>query len=133
MKFDLKVVYNHADSGETDEQTLSLETDNEKMEFLGTVCSSRPTHQTFEQLFKKMYDNPTMDGAEKGELYDELWPIMSRWAFDKLGWHDVTVDVIGLAIDNEETQLEKFVEIGMIDNRDWSLQLSRDGFMYCYA
>lgn len=133
MKFDLKVEYNNADSGETDQQIISIETDDSKMEFLGTVCSARPTHQTFEQLFKAMYDNPTMDGAEKGALYDEIWSIMSRWAFEKLGWHDVTVDVIGLTIDNEETKLEKFLEIGMIENRDWALQLSREGFMYCYV
>lgn len=133
MKLDLKVVYYNADSGESDEQIVSVETDNETMDFLATVCDSRPTEQTFETLFKKMYDNPTMDGAEKGILYDEIWPIMSRWAFDKLGWDDVTVDVIGLTIDGDETKLEQMIDIGMIDNRVWSLQLSPEGYMYCYS
>lgn len=133
MKFELKVVYYNGDNGQSDEQVIAIETENEKMQFLGVMCSGRPTHQTFDQLFKTMYDNPTMDGASKGELYDELWPVMSKWAFDKLGWHDVTVSVIGLLIDGEDTRLEEFVEKGMIDNGDWTLQLSREGFMYCYA
>ena len=133
MKLDLKVVYCNADSGESDEQIVSVETDNETIDFLATVCDSRPTEQTFETLFKKMYDNPTMDGAEKGILYDEIWPIMSRWAFDKLGWDDVTVNVIGLKIDGDETKLEQMIDIGMVDNMAWSLQFSREGFMYCYS
>lgn len=133
MNFELKVVYRNADTGHYDEQLIALSTDNEKIQFLGAVCLSRPTPQSFEQLFRAMYDNPTMDGAQKGALYDELWPIMSRWAFDKLGWHDVTVNVIGLKIDNEDTKLEKLLETGMVDDSDWALQLAREGYMYCYV
>lgn len=133
MKFELKVVYRNGDNGQSDEQIIVIETENEKMEFLGMSCSGRPTHQIFDQLFKAMYDNPTMDGAEKGELYDELWPIMSRWAFDKLGWHDVTVSVIGLSIDGKDTRLEECIELGTVDEGDWAIQLSREGYMYCYA
>lgn len=133
MNFDLKVVYQNADTGDIDEQIITISTDNEEIIFLGTICSARQTHQTFEELFKAMYDNPTMDGIKKGALYDEIWPIMSQWAFDKLGWHDVTVDVIGLTIDDEDTNLERSLEIGLIENRDWAIQLSREGFMYCYV
>ena len=133
MRFDLNVVYNNSDTGNSDEQVISIETADQTMIFLGTVCESRPTDETFDNLFKKMFDNPTMDGVDRGVLYDEIWPIMSRWAFEKLGWHDVTVDVVGLSVDGEKTKLNSMVEIGMIDNNSWSLQLSRDGFMYCYS
>ena len=40
MKIDLEVVYNNSDSGETDEQNISLETFDEKIEFLATVCDA---------------------------------------------------------------------------------------------
>tara|TARA_B110000211_G_C14057027_1_gene543832 strand:- start:1572 stop:1973 length:402 start_codon:yes stop_codon:yes gene_type:complete len=133
MNFELKVTYNNADSGETDEQVIQVSSDDEKIFVLALTCEGRPSEETFENLFKKMYDNPSMDGVNTGVLYNEIWTIMSRWAFEKLGWHDVTVDVIGLVIDGEKTKLEKQVEIGMLDNKVWSLQLSRDGFMYCYA
>lgn len=133
MNFELKVVYRNADTGHYDEQFIEVSTEDEKIQFLGSVCSSRQTPETFDQLFRAMYDNPTMDGAQKGALYDELWPIMSRWAFDKLGWHDVTVSVIGLKIDHEDTKLEKLLEAGMVDDNDWALQLSREGYMYCYV
>ncbi|MDA8966155.1 hypothetical protein N9E84_03645 [Planktomarina temperata] len=133
MKLELKVTYNNADSGEIDEQIIEINTENEKIFFLATTSESRPTDEVFDKLFKKMYDNPTMDGLNTGSHYEEIWQIMSRRAFEKLGWYDVTVDVIGLVVDGEKTKLEKLVETGMIDNKAWSLQLSRDGFMYCYA
>ncbi len=133
MKLELKVTYNNADSGEIDEQIIEINTENEKIFFLATTSESRPTDEVFDKLFKKMYDNPTMDGVNTGIHYEEIWQITSRRAFEKLGWYDVTVDVIGLVVDGEKTKLEKLVETGMIDNKAWSLQLSRDGFMYCYA
>lgn len=129
MKIDLEVVYNNSDSGETDEQNISLETFDEKIEFLATVCDARPSEQSFEALFRKMYDNPTKDGAEKGVLYDEVWPIMSNWAFDNLGWSNVTVDVVGITVDGEKLRLWPV----MFEITQWSLQLNQDGFMYCYA
>ena len=133
MKLELKVTYNNADSGEIDEQIIEINTENEKIFILATTSESRPTDEVFDKLFKKMYDNPTMDGVNTGIHYEEIWQITSRRAFEKLGWYDVTVDVIGLVVDGEKTKLEKLVETGMIDNKAWSLQLSRDGFMYCYA
>lgn len=133
MKLELKVTYNNADSGEIDEQIIEINTENEKIFILATTSESRPTDEVFDKLFKKMYDNPTMDGVNTGIHYEEIWQITSRRAFEKLGWYDVTVDVIGLVVDGEKTKLEKLVETGMIDNKTWSLQLSRDGFMYCYA
>jgi hypothetical protein len=45
-----------------------------------------------------MYDYPIIDGVNSGEN----WGIMSCWAFDKLGWHPVTVDVIRLVVDGEK-------------------------------
>lgn len=127
MILEFDVVYFNGDNGERDEQTFSIETDNQEVDFLTTVCSSRPTEETFVKFFKRIYDNPTMDGAEKGILYDEIWSIMSRWAFDKLGWHDVTVDVIGLRVDGENMRIDE----NMMDIDSWSIQLSREGFMYC--
>lgn len=133
MEFELNVTYNNADSGEMDEQVIKVSSDDEKTIILASMCKGRPSQEIFEKLFKKMYDNPNMDGVDAGILYNEIWAIMSKWAFDELGWHDVTVDIVGLLIDGEKTTLEKQIEIGMLDNSVWSLQLARDGYMYCYA
>jgi len=76
-----------------------------------------------------MYDNPTMDGLNTGVLYEELWSIASRWAFEKLGWYDVTIDVVSASVDGRP--LDYSVE--SIDISQWSLQLEREaGYMYCY-
>ncbi len=133
MKFELKLRFNNADSGERDEKVITVSSDADIMVVLASACQDHPSEETFEELFKKMYDNPIMDGVNTGILYNDTWTIMSSWAFDKLGWYDVTVDVLGLVIDGEETDLQKLIEEGMLDYNVWSLQLSRDGFMYCYA
>lgn len=83
-----------------------------------------------------MYDNTAMtlmEDGNKGVLHDELYEIFSRRAFEKNGWHDVTIDVIGLSVDGEETRLEKFIHSGTVENRIWSIQMTRDGYMYCYS
>lgn len=131
MDIELKVTYTNADSGARIENGIDVSSDDEILIRLAKTCQSRPTEKNFETLFKKMYDNPNMNGVDAGILYNEVWAIMSRWAFDKLGWHDVTVDVIGLIINGELTSLEAQVEIDLVDYQLWSLRLSREGFMYC--
>ena len=133
MKIDMKIVYNNADNGERDAQAVSVASEDDRLEYLGAICTARETEQTFEQLFKEMYDNTSMDGGKKGVLHDELYEIFSRRAFEKNGWHDVTIDVIGISIDGEETRLEKFIYSGTVENSVWSIQMTRDGYMYCYS
>lgn len=133
MKIDMKIVYNNADNGERDEQAVSVASEDDRLEYLGAICTARETEQTFEQLFKEMYDNTSMDGGEKGVLHDELYEIFSRRAFEKNGWNDVTIDVIGLSFDGEETRLEKFIYSGTVENSVWSIQMTRDGYMYFYS
>lgn len=48
LKFDMKIVCNNADNGGIDEQVVSVVSQNDRLEFLGTVCTSRETEQTFE-------------------------------------------------------------------------------------
>ena len=129
MKIKLVVQYNNADTGDRDTQEISVESSDETLEMLAVTCDSRPTAQSFTLFFKHLYDNPNMDGSKVGVLYHDLWNIFSGWAFEKLGWGDVTVDIIGVSIDDNPLKLD----LDMIDNTDFSLQLSRDGFMYCYA
>ncbi len=131
MKIELDVVYRNADSGEIDEQTIAVETDDEKLSFMATACEFRPTAQSFITFFKTMYDNSELSGSGaegNGVLYDQIWAIMSRWAFQKLGWHDVTVDVTGLVVDGDRIPIDDMT----IEISDWSLQLVRDEGMYCY-
>lgn len=129
MKIQLVVQYNNSDTGDRDIQEISLESNDETLEMLATTCDSRPTAQSFTLFFKYMYDNPSMDGSKVGVLYHDLWTIFSSWAFEKLGWGDVTVDINSVSIDDKPLRLD----LDMIDNTQFSLQLSRDGFMYCYA
>lgn len=130
MKYEIEVIYNNADSGEQDEQVITVESDSEDLQILAITCESRPTGEMFNKFFRKMYDNPNMDGTDAGVLYEELWAHMSHWAFDKLGWGDVTVDVQGLSVDGEKLEINTL----LYDINDWSLQLSRDGgYMYCYS
>ena len=129
MKIDFEVTYNNADTAEQDQQTISLETDLDELAILHLACEQNPTQQNFVIFFRKIYDNTEMDGGEKGLLYDDLWPVMRRWAFDKLGWHDVTIDVHGCVVNGIQLRIDNET----MDVADWSLQLSRDGFMYCYS
>lgn len=129
MKFELDVIYNNGDTGETDSQVVNFDASDEKTELLAAICSGRATNETLGQLFKHLYDNPNMDGTDAGVAYETVWGIMSRWAFDELGWHDVTVDVVGLKVDGQEYPFDP----DMVDFQEWSLQLSREGFMYCYS
>lgn len=133
MKINLELKINNADSYESDDRSIEIEIGDEKVIAMAWVCESRPTEQTFTVFLRALYDNPNMDGSEVGVAYHEIWDNLSRYAFDKLGWHDVNVDVVGLSIDGEETKLGKMLDIGMIDNQPFALQLTRDGFMYCYA
>ena len=127
MKFSLETVYRNADTGHSDDQVVLVESDDASLCELAKACAHQPTAENFRNLFKTMYDNPNMDGTEVGVLYGELWAIFSRWGFEKLGWGDVTVDVVGLSIDGERLPLDS----DNFDVNEWSLQLSRDGFMYC--
>lgn len=130
MKYELEVTYNNADTGETDSQSISVQSADSTLEFLAISCSGRPTGEMFEKFFKKMFDNPDNDLESAGVLYSEMWAIMSNWAFSELGWGDVTVDIHGLKVDGEEIPINQL----MIDINDWSLQLSRsEGYMYCYS
>lgn len=130
MKYEIEIIFYNADSGQQDEQIITVESDSEDLQTLAIACGSSPTGEMFNQFFRKMYDNPNEDGTDAGILYEELWTHMSHWAFDKLGWGDVTVDVQGLSINGEKVE----INLEAIDIRDWSLQLDRDGgFMYCYA
>jgi len=46
----------------------------------------------------------------------------------KLGWVDVTVDVIGAVINGTDLG----IDVETMDTNRWSLQLVRDEGMYCY-
>lgn len=130
MKIDFEVTYNNGDTGEQDQQTISLETDIDEIATLHLLCEHSPTQDNFVTFFRKIYDNTELDGGEKGLLYDDIWPIMRRWAFDKLGWHDVTIDVNGCVVNGTPLSIDHET----MDVVDWSLQLSREeGFMYCYS
>ena len=133
MKVSLQLKFNNADSLENADRSIDVEISDEKVIAMAWVCESRPTEQTFTVFLRALYDNPKMDGSEVGVSYNELWDDFSRFAFYNLGWHDVTIDVVGISIDGEETKLAKLIDIGMIDTQSFSLQLSQDGFMYCYA
>jgi hypothetical protein len=128
MKFSLETIFRNADTGHSDEQTVVVESDDASLCELAKVCAHQPTQENFRNLFKKMYDNPHLDGTEAGVLYGELWTIFSRWGFEKLGWGDVTVDVVGLSIDGERLPLDW----DNFEVCEWSLQLSRDGFMVLF-
>lgn len=128
MKITIEVQYRNSDSGDTHEESISVNTSNQEIEDLVITCKHDPSTDSFTNLFKRIYDNPTMDGAEKGLLYDELWPVLSRCAFDDLGWHDVTVEILGVLVEDESIGFD----LDQIDNSLFALQLSRDGFMYCY-
>jgi len=138
VKINLLLRLNNADSHETDDRSIDVEITDDNVVSLGWQCDSRPTEEMFTKFLRALYDNPSgevpnYDDTSLGVAYHEIYDNLSRYAFDKLGWFDVTVDVIGLTIDDEETKLAKFLEIGMIDNQPFALQLSREGFMYCYA
>lgn len=128
MKIELDLVYNNVATGESDTQTIAVDTDDEQLEFLATVCDARPTEETFDKFFRKMYDNPHKNGVGAGVLYEELWAIMSQWAFEKHGWSDVTVDVVGVHVDGEKLRISPV----MMEITQWSLKLDRSGYMYCY-
>jgi len=130
ISISLQLVYNNADTGHSDEQIVSVETDNAEILKLITACLDEPSEDAFNTLFLKMYDNPGFGGmsGSPGALYSELWPLMSRWAFEKLGWGDVTVDVIGAVINGTDLG----IDVETMDTNRWSLQLVRDEGMYCY-
>lgn len=129
MNIELTVFFNNADSGQRDEQTVQLKCHDETLEKLAHICFSEPTQRSLNEFFRRMYDNPTMDGLNTGVLYEELWSIASRWAFEKLGWYDVTIDVVSASVDGRP--LDYCIE--SIDISQWSLQLAREaGFMYFY-
>lgn len=131
MKIELELIYRNGDNGESDEQNILVETDNENVILMAVRCASNPSAEELTAFFKSIYDNPYLSGSgadQNGYLYDKLWPLMSEWAFNKLGWHDVTVDVVGISIDNESIH----IDIYNIDTSDWALQIVRDEGMYCY-
>ncbi|WIW95454.1 zinc ribbon domain-containing protein [Altererythrobacter rubellus] len=132
VSISLQLVYNNADTGHSDEQIVSVETDNVEILKLITACLDQPSEDAFNILFCKMYDNPGFGGmlrsGSPGALYSELWPLMSRWAFEKLGWGDVTVDVIGAVINGTDLG----IDVETMDTNRWSLQLVRGEGMYCY-
>jgi hypothetical protein len=131
MKINLQLSFMNGDSGERAEHEVDVEISDNKHITAAWVCESRPTEETFTVFLRGLYDNPNMDGSKVGVAYNALWENFSNFAFDELGWHDVSVDVVGVSIDGEETKLGKMIDIGMIDTQPFMLSLSRDGFMYC--
>lgn len=137
MKVKLELALNNSDSHETDRRTIEVEINNDRVIAMGWVCESRPTEESFTTFLRALYGNPNCDlpkadDSQLGVAYHEIWDNLSRYAYDELGWHDVTVDVLGLYIDGEETKLAKLLDVGMVDGAPFALQMSRDGFMYCY-
>jgi hypothetical protein len=129
MNFELTVRYNNADSGESEEQNISFEANDNDTKLLVAACRGDLNEESLGNLFKHLYDNPNMDASGTGVAYNKIWTQMSHFAFERLGWYDVTVDVFGLKIDD----LVFEIDLGSIDISQWSLQLSREGYMYCYA
>ena len=129
MKIELALIFNNADSGHQAELTIQLEGHDETLKKLALICFSEPTEQNLNEFFRRMYDNPTMDGLNTGVLYKEFWSIASKWAFEKLGWYDVTIDVVSASVDGRPLDYS----IESIDINHWSLQLAREaGCMYFY-
>lgn len=128
MKIELDVTYSNADTGHCDEGKIEFEVNDSKTQSLVSALNDGVTGQALEELFKHLYDNPNMNGVDAGVVYEDVWKDLSFWAFEKLGWFDVTVDVNGLVVDGRRYE----IDVTTIDTRDWALQLDRAGYMYCY-
>jgi ClpX C4-type zinc finger len=130
FKLEMKQIFKNSDSGEEAEFNFSLSVSNEKINDLIDQCRNEQSSDNFAQLFKRLFDNPNMDGTDAGVCYDECWKAFSKYAFEKLGWSDVTVDTVGLVVNGTDLGLDP----NLIDCSPFSLQLSKEsGFMYCYA
>lgn len=127
MNFELTAYFKNIDSGHSEDWTISFEANDDATQQLVAACRDEVTEDSLEKLFKHLYDNPEMEASGTGVAYDVIWSQISRFAFDKLGWHDVKVDVFGLKIDDVDFEIDPDV----IDTSRWELQLSREGFMYC--
>ena len=129
MDIELTVFFYNADSDQRDEQTVQLKCHDETLKKLAHICFSEPTEQNLNKFFRRMFDNQAMDGLNSGVLYKEFWSIASKWAFEKLGWYDVTIDVVSASVDGRPLDYS----IESIDINHWSLQLAREaGCMYFY-
>jgi hypothetical protein len=127
MNFELTANFNNFDSGHSAEWIISFEANDDATQQLVAACRAEVTEDSLEKLFKHLYDNPEMEASGTGVAYDAIWSQMSRFAYDKLGWHDVTVDVFGLTVDDFVFEIDP----DALDISRWALQLSREGFMYC--
>lgn len=133
MKMVLFINFKNSETGETADNNFEINMDDKRTCSLATACKINPCQDTFTNYLKALYDNPCMDGTNVGIAYQQLWDKFSHYAFTKLGWHDVTADVYDIILDGERMGLNCMIDAGTIDAEQFSLQLTREGFMYCYA
>ena len=130
MKIKMQVSYCNGDNGFREDGSIVVETNDKAVSPMVEKCKADPCEQNFNELFRALYD------GEQGIVYTQVWKALSHMAYDELGWHDVTVDVVGISIDDEELIIdeESGGDLTWLDEYQmWSLQLVRgENTMYCY-
>jgi len=99
-----------------------------------THCiSAEMSEDEWKSAFYELFDHPEYGETNKeGLLYQDAASWLTKIAFDKLGWHDVTVSFHGISVNGNEIILSQSDEDMISDYL--RLQLSRDDYsMYFYS
>lgn len=130
----LKFMYKNSDTDETVEDNLSLEVKEVKASELIRQLIENPEQEKLVEFFRHLFGNPDFDGSDNlGVKYQELFTTLSTKAWRKLGWNEVTIDILEISV---EGQLNINLYSDGFDLSQLSLQLAHDdngGFMYLYA
>lgn len=93
----------NADSGHSHDLELEFE---QVSQSISSRFSPNKSVEQWKELFFELFDNPEMgETASEGLLYKLALQVVTKTAFDKLGWHDVTLQFTGVEVNGNKIAL----------------------------
>ena len=129
IQFEIQVIYTNGDTGETDEQILEFTANTSIIASVLNELTLDPSELEIGRLFREVFDDKSQQSEAQPSAYQQCRALLCDWAFNHLGWHDVTVDIVRARIGDRVIP----IDVDTMDVQMWSLQLVRgDGEPYMY-